>query len=365
MMSIIRPHRSTMYVDVAYCYWPSSVICRTVCRSVTVVSPAKNGRTIEMPFELRTRMGSRNRVLDEGPDAHNLLRCLWRFSVIRSSQHCCRNLQGPQSSDSNQSKSITRQPSSSLHPPRWLLDTGYCHSQQSNHNYSKDVFYNINRMQAAEIDLYLQTRPSKGPNMPSVWICHLSAERFPRHLQQTPVFCPWRTWPWPSNSSEWGTKHVFRVHNPVSFCQDKLQCLKSIKNLLAVLTWHTHTLTHTNSHTHTRVVVWRSGNGTGCINKVTPCRAQLLLGWVTVCSRQATLLFHQAAQADSASYTQWDMKWAMAKVQWCAVGVKTDLYCSFYSIPSEGAQRCTCGWQVKLCDPSLTCAILRDESDWE
>ena len=34
---IIRPHRSATYVDVAHCHRPSSV----VCRSVTLVSPAK------------------------------------------------------------------------------------------------------------------------------------------------------------------------------------------------------------------------------------------------------------------------------------------------------------------------------------
>ena len=27
-IGIIRPHRSTMYVDAAYCYQPSSVVCR-------------------------------------------------------------------------------------------------------------------------------------------------------------------------------------------------------------------------------------------------------------------------------------------------------------------------------------------------
>jgi len=28
-------------VDAAYCYRPSSVVCRSVCRSVTLMSPAK------------------------------------------------------------------------------------------------------------------------------------------------------------------------------------------------------------------------------------------------------------------------------------------------------------------------------------
>ena len=55
------------YVDAAYCYRPSSVVCRSVGRSVclvTLVSPA----LIEMPFGLRTRVGPRNHVLDGGPD---------------------------------------------------------------------------------------------------------------------------------------------------------------------------------------------------------------------------------------------------------------------------------------------------------
>ena len=53
-----------MYVDAAYCYRPSSV----VCRSVTLVSPAETAAPIEMPFGLRTRVGSRNDVLDRCPD---------------------------------------------------------------------------------------------------------------------------------------------------------------------------------------------------------------------------------------------------------------------------------------------------------
>ena len=43
---LFRPHRSTTYVDAAYSYLPSSV----VCRSVTLVSPAKTAELIEMPF---------------------------------------------------------------------------------------------------------------------------------------------------------------------------------------------------------------------------------------------------------------------------------------------------------------------------
>jgi len=51
-------------VDAAYSYRPSSV----VCRSVTLVSPAKMAELIEMPFELSTQVGSGNHVLDRAPD---------------------------------------------------------------------------------------------------------------------------------------------------------------------------------------------------------------------------------------------------------------------------------------------------------
>jgi len=57
---IIRPHRSTTYVDAAYCYRPISV----VWWSATVVSPAKMVEPIEMPFGLRTQVGPCNNVLD-------------------------------------------------------------------------------------------------------------------------------------------------------------------------------------------------------------------------------------------------------------------------------------------------------------
>jgi len=43
---IIWPHRSTTYVDAACCFRPSSV----VCRSVTVVCPAKTAAPTKMPF---------------------------------------------------------------------------------------------------------------------------------------------------------------------------------------------------------------------------------------------------------------------------------------------------------------------------
>ena len=61
---VVRPHRRTTYVAAAYCYRPSSVVRRSLCRSVTVVSPAKSVEPIEMPFGLRTRVGPMNRVLN-------------------------------------------------------------------------------------------------------------------------------------------------------------------------------------------------------------------------------------------------------------------------------------------------------------
>ena len=51
---IIRPYRSTAYVDATYCYRRSSVACRSVCQSVMAVSPAKTAEPIEMPFGIWT-----------------------------------------------------------------------------------------------------------------------------------------------------------------------------------------------------------------------------------------------------------------------------------------------------------------------
>jgi len=62
--NIIRPHRSTTYVDAAYSYRPSSVVCLSVGLSVTLVSPAKTAAPIELPFGLRTWVGPGNHILD-------------------------------------------------------------------------------------------------------------------------------------------------------------------------------------------------------------------------------------------------------------------------------------------------------------
>ena len=63
---IIRLHRSTTYVDTACCYRPSSVVCQSVSRSVTVVSPAKAAEPIDMPFGMWTGVGPtpRKHILD-------------------------------------------------------------------------------------------------------------------------------------------------------------------------------------------------------------------------------------------------------------------------------------------------------------
>jgi len=59
----------------------------------------------------------------------------------------------------------------------------------------------------------------------------------------------------------------------------------------------------------------RSGNVVGRIDKVTLRRARLVLGWVTVFGGQTTAVFHQATQANSASYPQRDGKWVPAKMR--------------------------------------------------
>ena len=65
---LFRPHRSTTNADAAYCYRQSSIVDQSVglsvCRSVTLVSPAEMVAPIEIPFGLRTRVGPMNHVVD-------------------------------------------------------------------------------------------------------------------------------------------------------------------------------------------------------------------------------------------------------------------------------------------------------------
>jgi len=62
--SVFSPHRNTTYVDAAYSYRPSSVVCQSVGLSVTLVSHAKMAAPFELPFGLRTWVGPGNHVLD-------------------------------------------------------------------------------------------------------------------------------------------------------------------------------------------------------------------------------------------------------------------------------------------------------------
>jgi len=66
-----------MYVDAAYCYRPSGV----VCRPVTLVSPAKTAEPIKILFGLRTRVGQGNHALDGGPDPP------WERAILRGKGH--------------------------------------------------------------------------------------------------------------------------------------------------------------------------------------------------------------------------------------------------------------------------------------
>jgi len=65
---------------------------------------------------------------------------------------------------------------------------------------------------------------------------------------------------------------------------------------------------HTVKEDSRLVAAWRSGSVVGRINEVTLRRARLALGWVIVLGGQTTSVFHQATQANSASYIQRDGK---------------------------------------------------------
>jgi len=75
------------------------------------------------------------------------------------------------------------------------------------------------------------------------------------------------------------------------------------------------------------MAVWRSGNVVGCFSEVTVRWARSVLGWVTVFGRQTTSVFHQATQANSASYPQWEgeMSTSQSAVMLCGWGVKTGM----------------------------------------
>jgi len=54
-----------------------TIVTDRVAWSVTLVSSAKTAKLIEMPFGLRTQVGSGNHVLDGGPDPP------WEGAILR------------------------------------------------------------------------------------------------------------------------------------------------------------------------------------------------------------------------------------------------------------------------------------------
>ena len=72
------------YVDAAHCYRLSSV----VCRSVTVMSPAKTAESIEMPFGIWTRVGPRKHALGRGANWRHLAN-ITEPSMCSSGTACC------------------------------------------------------------------------------------------------------------------------------------------------------------------------------------------------------------------------------------------------------------------------------------
>jgi len=65
ILIIIRPHRSTMYIDAAYCYRPSSVVCQSVCHTS---EPCKNGWTNQDAVWFENSGGPRKLCIRWGPD---------------------------------------------------------------------------------------------------------------------------------------------------------------------------------------------------------------------------------------------------------------------------------------------------------
>jgi len=65
MAQVISLHSSTMYVDVAYCYRLSSMVCPSVCHSS---EPCKNGWTDRDAIWFWSQVGRWNHVLDGGSD---------------------------------------------------------------------------------------------------------------------------------------------------------------------------------------------------------------------------------------------------------------------------------------------------------
>jgi len=58
----------------------SSVVCLSLCQSITLVSPAKTAETIKLPFVFRTRVGPTNHVL------HEVQMPTWEETILRAKQ---------------------------------------------------------------------------------------------------------------------------------------------------------------------------------------------------------------------------------------------------------------------------------------
>jgi len=77
-------HHSTTYVDAAYCYGQSSMVCHDR-------EPYKNRRTDQDAVWLWTQVGPRNHILDWGPDPQckrAILRGKW-WPIVKYSSLCC------------------------------------------------------------------------------------------------------------------------------------------------------------------------------------------------------------------------------------------------------------------------------------
>ena len=86
------------------------------------------------------------------------------------------------------------------------------------------------------------------------------------------------------------------------------------------------------------------------VNEVPLLPARLVLREVTVSAcRQIISVIKPATEDNSASYPQGTGNECQSAVTMCGCGVKTGM--------AHSVCGCTCGWQVNLCDLSLTCAI--------
>jgi len=82
---IVRPHCSSTYVDAAYCYRLSRVVCRSVCHSS---EPCKTAELTQMMFGIWTLVGPRKHVFGGGAHWRNLANTI-EPSVCGGDVACC------------------------------------------------------------------------------------------------------------------------------------------------------------------------------------------------------------------------------------------------------------------------------------